>query len=57
MVFNLMRAARALAFIMSCTYSGGHYQAFTFELTTILDAKRKALEFTVELLERIHAVT
>jgi len=36
MVFNLMRAAGALAFIMGCAYSGGHYQAFTFELTTIL---------------------
>jgi len=57
MVSNLMGATGALAFIMACAYSGGHYQSFIFELTTILDANSVALGFAVELLERIQAVT
>jgi len=57
MVSNLMGATGALVFIMACAYSGGHYQSFTFELTTILDAERVVLEIALELLERIHAVT
>lgn len=57
MVSILMRASGAAVFIMARAYSGGHYQAFTFELTTVLNVEIGPIVYSCRSLQKNHPVT